>query len=158
MAVKPITMTDDGLKKITEELDHLKNVRRQEVIEAINVARSFGDLSENSEYDEARDEQGKVETRIKEIEDILKNVRVISDSEVKTDAVNVGARVKIHNHKFDTDLEYYIVGPTEADPINNRISDQSPIGSALIGAKSGETVTAITPGGEMKITILEISK
>ncbi len=158
MAQKPITMTDEGQKKIIEELDYLKNIRRKEVIEAINIARSFGDLSENSEYDEARDEQGKVETRIKEIEDILKNARVINESEIKTDAVNIGAKVKIKNHKTNCDIEYYIVGPTEADPLNNKISDQSPIGSALIGAKNGETVIAVTPGGEIKLTILDISK
>jgi transcription elongation factor GreA len=158
MAVKPIIVTDDGLKKMTDDLDYLKNVKRKEVIEAISKARSFGDLSENSEYDEAREEQGKVETQIKELEELLKHVKVISDSDVNTDSVNVGARVKVYDMEYEEELEYSIVGSTEADPLTHKLSDQSPIGTALIGAKLGDVVTAITPGGELKFKILEISK
>ena len=138
MATKPIIITDEGLKKMTEELEYLKNVKRKEVIEAISKARSFGDLSENSEYDEAREEQGRVEAQIKHLEDILKNARVISDSDISTDVVNVGTKVKVLDIEFDEEIEYTIVGSTEADPINRKLSDQSPIGTALIGAKVGE--------------------
>lgn len=155
---KPVIMTDEGLKNILDELEYLKNVKRKEVIEAISKARSFGDLSENSEYDEAREEQGKVETQIKELEELLKHVKVINDSDVKTDSVNVGARVKVYDLEYDEELEYFIVGSTEADPLAHKLSDQSPIGSALIGAKVGETVSAFTPAGELKLKILEISK
>lgn len=158
MAVKPIIVTNDGLKKMTDDLDYLKNVKRKEVIEAISKARSFGDLSENSEYDEAREEQGKVETQIKELEELLKHVKVISDSDVNTDSVNVGARVKVYDVEYEEEIEYSIVGSTEADPLTHRLSDQSPIGTALIGAKLGDVVTAHTPDGELKFKILEISK
>jgi transcription elongation factor GreA len=158
MAVKPIIVTDDGLKKMTDDLDYLKNIKRKEVIEAISKARSFGDLSENSEYDEAREEQGKVETQIKELEELLKHVKVISDSDINTDSVNVGARVKVYDMEYEEELEYSIVGSTEADPLNHKLSDQSPIGTALIGAKLGDVVTANTPGGDLRFKILEISK
>ena len=158
MAQKPIIVTDDGLKKMTDDLDYLKNIKRKEVIEAISKARSFGDLSENSEYDEAREEQGKVETQIKELEELLKHVKVISDSDVNTDSVNVGARVKVYDMEYEEELEYSIVGSTEADPLNHKLSDQSPIGTALIGAKLGDVVTANTPSGDLKFKILEISK
>jgi transcription elongation factor GreA len=158
MATKPIIITDEGLKKMTEELEYLKNVKRKEVIEAISKARSFGDLSENSEYDEAREEQGRVEAQIKHLEDILKNARVISDSDISTDVVNVGTKVKVLDIEFDEEIEYTIVGSTEADPINRKLSDQSPIGTALIGAKVGEEVVAETPSGELRFRILEITK
>jgi transcription elongation factor GreA len=158
MATKPIVITDEGLKKMTEELEYLKNVKRKEVIEAISKARSFGDLSENSEYDEAREEQGRVEAQIKHLEDILKNARVISDSDISTDVVNVGTKVKVLDIEFDEEIEYTIVGSTEADPINRKLSDQSPIGTALIGAKVGEEVVAETPSGELRFRILEITK
>ncbi|MBE6039084.1 MAG: transcription elongation factor GreA [Anaerofustis stercorihominis] len=155
---KQIVVTDDGLKKLQEELSFLKNVKRKEVVEAIRVALSFGDLSENSEYDEAKNEQAKVEARIQELEETLNHVKVIDENEVHTDSVNVGARVKVFNEKYKEEIEYTIVGSTEADPLTNKISDQSPIGTAILGSKIGQTVSVITPGGEMKLTILEISK
>ncbi|MDD4772838.1 MAG: transcription elongation factor GreA [Eubacteriales bacterium] len=158
MATKPIVITDEGLKKITDDLEYLKNVKRKEIIEAISKARAFGDLSENSEYDEAREEQSQVELRIKELEELLRHAKVISDDDVHTDSVNVGARVKVYDFSRDEEIEYSIVGSTEADPINRKLSDQSPIGSALIGAKQDEIVTAATPGGELKFKIIEISK
>jgi len=158
MPSKSIIITDEGLKKMTDTLDYLKNVKRKEVIEAISKARSFGDLSENSEYDEAREEQGKVEIQIKELEELLKQVKVISDSDVSTESVNVGARVKVYDIVYDEEIEYSIVGSTEADPLTHRLSDQSPIGNALIGAKLGDVVSAMTPGGELKFKIIEISK
>jgi len=155
---KEIVVTDEGLKKLTEELEFLKNVKRKEVVEAIRVALSFGDLSENSEYDEAKNEQAKVEAKISELEETLKHVKVISDSEVHTDSVNVGAKVRVLDMEYDEEDEYNLVGSTEADPLNNKISDQSPIGSAILGAKVGDIVSAETPGGIVKLKILSISK
>lgn len=153
-----IIVTDEGLRKLQEELHYLKNEKRKEITEAIKVALSFGDLSENSEYTEAKEEQGKVETRIVELEEMLKNVKVISDSEVHTNSVNVGAGVRLLNMKTNREIEYTIVGSTEADAMHGKISDRSPIGSAIIGAGVGEIVTVTTPAGEVDFKILEIMK
>jgi len=158
MASKQIIVTDEGLQKLKDELSFLKDVKRKEVVEAIRVALSFGDLSENSEYDEAKNEQAKVEGRIAELEEMLLNVTVIDDSQVNTSEVNVGATVKVWDESWDEEVEYAIVGSTEADPLMNKISDQSPIGMALIGAKVGDTVEAETPGGMVKLKILSIDK
>jgi len=155
---KQIIVTEEGLKKLQEELEYLKTTKRKEVVEAIRVALSFGDLSENSEYDEAKNEQAKTEARISELEESLKHVKVISDSEVTTDTVNVGNRVKVYDEEFEEEILYTIVGSTEADPLEDKISDQSPIGSALIGRQVGETVEVTTPGGVINLKILEISK
>ena len=155
---KQISVTDEGLKQLESELTHLKNVRRKEVAEAIQIARGFGDLSENSEYDEAKNEQAKVEARIAELEEILKHVKVINESEVHTDSVNIGARVKVYIEKFDEEVEYTVVGSTEANPLENKISDQSPIGKALLGSRVDEEVTAETPAGPLKMVVKEISK
>ncbi len=155
---KQIIVTEEGLKKMREELEYLKTVKRKEVVEAIRVALSFGDLSENSEYDEAKNEQAKTEARINELEESLKHVKVISDSEVNTDTINVGNRVKVYDEMFEEEILYTIVGSTEADPLENRISDQSPIGAALIGQSEGSTVEVVTPGGIVKMKILEITK
>ena len=153
-----IIVTDEGLKKLQEELAYLKNTKRKEITEAIKLALSFGDLSENSEYTEAKDEQGKVESRIVELEEMLKNVKVISDSDVHTNSVNVGASVRLLDVKKNKEVEYTIVGSTEADAMNGKISDRSPIGSALIGASVDETVTVVTPAGERQFKVLEIMK
>lgn len=156
---KPITvLTKDGVAKLEAELENLKTVRRQEVAEKIKVALSFGDLSENSEYDEAKTEQGKTESRIQELEEMLKHVKVISEHDIKTDVVNVGNLVKVLDIDFDEEIEYSVVGSTEANPMLNRVSDQSPIGKAIIGAKVGDTVSFMTPGGEASLKILEISR
>ncbi len=153
-----IIVTEEGLKKLTDELDYLKTVKRKEVVEAIRVALSFGDLSENSEYDEAKNEQAKTEARINELEESLKYVKVISESEVTTDTVNVGNIVKVYDKTFDEEIVYTIVGSTEADPLENKISDQSPIGSALIGCKVGSSVSVATPGGSIVLQVIEITK
>ena len=153
-----IIVTDEGLKKLQEELAYLKNTKRKEITEAIKLALSFGDLSENSEYTEAKDEQGKVESRIVELEEMLKNVKVISDSDVHTNSVNVGASVRLLDVKKNKEVEYTIVGSTEADAMNGKISDRSPIGSALIGASVDEIVTVVTPAGERQFKVLEIMK
>ena len=155
---KVTTVSSEGLKKLQEELEYLKTTKRKEVAEAIKVARGFGDLSENSEYDEAKNEQGLVEARIAEIEAMLKNVKVIDESAIATDMVNVGNRVKVYDETFEEEIEYTIVGSSEANPMEFKISDESPIGKALIGATIGEVVKAETPGGETVMKVLEISK
>ena len=151
-------MSQERLEALKEELYVLETVKAKEVAEQIKEARSFGDLSENSEYDEAKNEQAKTEARISELEESLKHVKVISDSEVTTDTVNVGNRVKVYDEEFEEEILYTIVGSTEADPLEDKISDQSPIGSALIGRQVGETVEVSTPGGVISLKILEISK
>lgn len=151
-------ITNEGLKKIEDELSFLKTIRRKEVSEQIKTARGLGDLSENSEYDEAREEQAKVEARISELENMLENVEVISEHELTTDTVNVGSKVRVFDEKNNEEIEYTVVGSSEANALKRKISDQSPIGSALMGAKVNETVTAYTPGGELKFKIIEISK
>lgn len=155
---EPIVVTPEGLKKLQDELEYLKTVKRKDNVEAIRVALSFGDLSENSEYDEAKTEQGKTESRIIELEEMLKHVKVISDTDIKTDVVNVGNTVLVHDVEFDEDVEYAIVGSTEANPLENKVSDLSPIGKALMGAKVGDTVEFETPGGVSHLEILKISK
>ena len=155
---KQMTVSSEGLKKLQEELEFLKTTKRKEVAEAIKVARGFGDLSENSEYDEAKNEQGLVEARIAEIEAMLKNVKVIDESNIATDKVSVGNRVKVYDETFEEELEYTIVGSSESNPAMNKISDESPLGKALIGATIDEVVKAETPGGEVVMKVLEISK
>ena len=139
-------MTYAGLRAIEEELENLKTVKRKEVAEKIKVARGYGDLSENSEYDEAKNEQGFVESRIAELEKMLKHARVIDESELSTDTVSVGSHVVIRDEDGDTD-EYDIVGSTEADPVNGKISDESPVGAALIGHSAGDKVEITLPSG-----------
>ena len=151
-------ITNEGLKKLEDELSFLKTIRRKDVSEQIKTARGLGDLSENSEYDEAREEQAKVEARISELENMLENVEVISEHELTTDTVNVGSKVRVFDEKNNEEIEYTVVGSSEANALKRKISDQSPIGSALMGAKVNETVTAYTPGGELNFKIIEISK
>ncbi len=151
-------VTADGLKKLQEELENLKTVGRSEIAEKIKVARGYGDLSENSEYDEAKNDQAKIEARIAELEAILKDVEIIKDVKGAAKKVSVGVKVKILDVEFDEECEYKIVGSTESDPRQNKISDESPVGKALIGHKVGDEVVAETPGGELKFKILGISK
>lgn len=158
MENKQILLTDEGLKKLEDELEYLKTQKRKEVAEKIKHARGFGDLSENSEYDEAKDEQAKVELRIVELEKMLKNAKVIDDSELNLDIVSVGTKLKIFDYEYDEELEYSIVGSTEADPSKGKISDESPIGKALLGKKTGDIVDVETPGGVIKVKILDIGK
>lgn len=155
---KQVTVSSEGLKKLTDELEFLKTTRRKEVAEAIKTARAFGDLSENSEYDEAKNEQAAVEQRIADIEAMLKNIKVIHEHEVKTDTVSVGTKVKVHDLTFDEEIEYTIVGSNETNPLEYKISEESPIGRALAGSAVGETVKSETPGGEVVMKILKISK
>lgn len=155
---KQITVTAEGLKKLQDELHYLKTEKRKEVVEAIRVALGFGDLSENSEYDEAKNEQAKTETRIQELEETIKNAKVVLDTEVHTESVNVGNKVRVLNEKYKEEVEYTIVGSTEANALTGHISDQSPIGRALIGAKVGQSVKVETPKGNIKLKVLDITK
>ena len=156
--VKQLLVTADGLKKMAEEFEYLKTIRRKEIIDTIGIARAFGDLSENSEYDEAKNEQAKVESRIMELEEQLKYVKVVDESEIKTDEINIGNKIKVKNLNLNKEIVYSLVGSMEADPFNNKISDESPIGKVLVGAKKGEIVEYETPKGIFKLEILEISK
>ncbi|MBE6881783.1 MAG: transcription elongation factor GreA [Ruminococcaceae bacterium] len=146
---KKVVVTASGLKALEEELEQLKTVRRKEVSEKIRVARSYGDLSENSEYDEAKNEQAIVEARIADLEVMLKNVVILDESELVTDAVSLGSTVKLYDEEFEEELEYIIVGSTEADIDLGKISDESPVGKALIGKKAGEVAEAILPSGDV---------
>lgn len=153
-----LRVTNEGLQKLQEELKYLKEVKRQEVVAAIALALSYGDLSENSEYDEAKAEQGKVESRINELEEILKTVIVIDESEIQTDVVDIGAIVTVLNKTAGREIEYTIVGATEANPLKGKISDRSPIGKAIVGKKAGDVVEVETPAGMITVEILNIRK
>lgn len=155
---KQILLTDEGLLKLEQELEMLKTQKRQEVAEKIKVARGFGDLSENSEYDAAKEEQAQVEARIVQLENMLKNAKVIDEDDIDLNVVSVGTRIKVYDEEFDEELEYSIVGSTEADPDKNKISDESPVGKALIGRSVGEIVDVDTPGGTIQFKILSIDK
>lgn len=155
---KTIKITDDGLKKLQQELETLKTEGRADIAEKIKIARGYGDLSENSEYDEAKNEQAKLEARIVEIEAMLKNVEIIEDIKGNSKTVVIGCKVKVLDVEYGDEDEYRVVGSTEADSLQGKISDESPMGKALIGKKIGDEVTVEAPGGEFKVKILEISK
>lgn len=155
---KQVILTEEGLKNLETELENLKTIRRKEVAEKIKVALSFGDLSENSEYDEAKNEQAIIEARILEIESMLKNVKIIDEHELSTEVVYVGSKVKVKDRDYNEILDYKIVGSSEANPREGIISDESPVGSALIGHKVGHIVKIETPGGICTYEILDIYK
>lgn len=155
---KEILVTKEGLEKLENELEELKVVRRKEVAEKIKQALAFGDLSENSEYDEAKNEQAQVEARIAQIEGMLKVARVVDDASISTDAVSVGTKVKLLDVEFEEEEEYAIVGSSEADPSQNRLSYESPVGKALLGRKVGEVVEVEVPAGKIQFKILDISR
>ena len=154
---KQVVLTDEGLKKLEEELEQQKTEKRKEIAEKIKVALSFGDLSENSEYDEAKNEQAMVESRIAQIEAMLKNVKLIDDDEINTETVNIASKIVVLDVEFDEKISYQIVGSTEADPDINRISDESPVGKSLLGHKVDDVVSVEAPGGTIEFKILEIS-
>ena len=154
---KQVKLTEDGLKQLEEELEYLKAKKRKEVSEKIKVALGFGDLSENSEYDEAKNEQAQVEARIVSVENMLKNAIVIDESERDTSKVELGATVTIHDIEFDEDITYKIVGSTEADPDEGRLSDESPLGKSLMGKAEGEMIDVDAPAGVIQYKILKIS-
>lgn len=154
---KQVKLTEDGLKQLEEELEYLKTKKRKEVSEKIKVALGFGDLSENSEYDEAKNEQAQVEARIVSVENMLKNAIVIDESERDTSKVELGATVTIHDIEFDEDITYKIVGSTEADPDEGRLSDESPLGKSLMGKAEGKMIDVDAPAGVIQYKILKIS-
>ena len=156
--VKQTILTDEGLKKLEDELEQLKTITRKEVAEKIKVALSFGDLSENSEYDEAKNEQALVESRIAQIEAMLKNVKILDEHEISNDIVSVGSKVRLFDKEFDEEVVYQIVGSTEADPMQGKISDESPVGKFLLGHKVGDVVEVETPGGICLYELLELTK
>ena len=158
MAEKEVVLTYEGLKKLEEELDFLKTTKKKEVAERIKEARGFGDLSENSEYDDAKNEQAEVEARIVTIENMLRNVKVVSDDDIDLKTVQIGNIVKVLDIEMNEEVEYMIVGPTEVDVMNNKISNESPMGMALMGKKKGAKVKVEAPMGEIEYKILEIRK
>lgn len=156
--IKEVVMSSEGLKKLENELEELKTVRRKEVAAKIKTALSFGDLSENSEYDEAKNEQAIVEGRIAEIENQLKHVRILDESQLNNEIVHIGSKVRVINAK-GAEVEYKIVGSTEADPMSGLISDESPVGKALLGHAVGDKVQVLLPNGsEVTFELLGISK
>ena len=158
MEAKKNILTFAGLKALEDELFDLKVVKRKEVAQKIKEAREQGDLSENAEYDAAKDEQRDIETRIEEIEKILKNAEVVDEDEVALDVVSIGCSVRLYDEDMEEEVEYQIVGSTEADSLNFKISNESPVGSALIGRKVGETVEVETQVGDLVFRILEIQR
>lgn len=150
-------LTLEGKKQLEEKLNYYKTVRRVEVSKKIGAAREFGDLSENSEYDAAKEEQAQVEAEIREMEDILLTCQIINKQEGASDTVNIGSTVKLYDEEFDEELQYKILGSTESDPANGIISNISPVGSALLGHKKGDIVKVKMDGGEISYKILAIS-
>lgn len=155
---KKIVLTNEGFQKFEKELEELKSVKRKEVAAKIKVALSFGDLSENSEYDEAKNEQAMIEARIVQLETMLRNVQVINEAEISTDVINIGSVVSIKEIDSDEIETYHIVGSSEANPLDGKISDESPIGKALISHKTGDIVEVETPSGLIKFKIISIFK
>ena len=155
---KEFKLSPERLKELQEELNYLKTVREKEVAELIKEARSYGDLSENSEYDEAKDEQGRLYSRIAEVENILANCVVIEESEDDGDYVRLGATVTVLDKEFDEEVTYKIVGSQEADPMNGAISEDSPFGKALLGKNAGDDVVVDAPAGAIEYKILKIEK
>lgn len=151
-------LTVSGLAKLEEELEYLRATKRAEVAQRIKQALAFGDITENSEYDEAKNEQAFVEGRIAQIENILKTAKVIDDEDINTDIVSVGAKVLVKDEELGDEMEYTIVGSAEADPLNMKISNESPVGKALLGKKVGDVVEIVVPDGILKYKILHIKK
>ncbi len=157
MTEQAVVLTNEGYDKLVAELEQLKTVKRKEVAEKIKEARGFGDLSENAEYDEARKEQAEIELRITKVESILAKAEVVDVKKVSNRKVSVGSIVKVLDKEYNEEVEYHIVGATEADPFSDKISMESPIGQALLGHKTKDTVTVEVPDGEIELEILKIS-
>lgn len=160
MSEQDVILTREGLKQLEEELEYLRAVKRQEVAERLKEAIALGDLSENSEYDDAKNEQAFTEGRILELEKMVRNAKVIEDGEVEQQegVIVVGSVVKVKDIEFDEVEEYRLVGTVEADPMNNRISNESPVGRALLGHKAGEVIDVEVPAGVIKLEIMEVSR
>ena len=158
MEEKEVILTQEGYNKLQEELNYLKTEKRTEIAERIKVALGFGDLSENSEYDEAKSAQAENEMQISELENKLRHAKVINEKEIDTKTVQIGNLVEVHDEEFDENIEYTIVGSTEVSLAQNKISNESPLGKALLGAKKGDVVEVHAPAGIMKYKILRIKK
>ncbi|MEB3103290.1 transcription elongation factor GreA [Ferviditalea candida] len=158
MSEKEVILTQDGLKKLEEELEHLKSVKRREVAERIKIAIGYGDISENSEYEDAKNEQAFIEGRIITLEKMLRNARIINNDEIETDSVSIGSTVLIKDLEFGDELEYTIVGTAESDPSQNKISNESPVGKAILGKKKGSVVDVNVPVGIIQYKIIDIKK
>lgn len=158
MEEKEVILTKEGFEKLEQELNYLKTEKRTEVAERIKVALGFGDLSENSEYDEAKSAQAENENKIAELENKIRNAKIIDEKEIDTKTVQIGNTILLHDEEFDEEVEYTIVGSTEVNLAENKISNESPIGSALLGRKKGETVEVDAPSGIIKFKILSIKK
>lgn len=158
MTKKNVFLTAEGLDKIETELDKLKSVKRKEIASRIKVALSFGDISENSEYDEAKNEQAQLEERIAKLEDMLSHAVLIDEDEITTDKVSVGSKVTVKDLEYDEEMEYIIVGSAEADPFEGKISNESPLGSSLIGGKKGDVVKVPVPDGIIEYEIINIGR
>ena len=155
---KEYKLSPQRLKELQDEMNYLKTVREKEVAELIKEARSFGDLSENSEYDEAKTEQGKLYSRIAELEDILSNYSIIEEHDTDPNSVRLGSKITVLDVEMEVEEEYQVVGSQEADPMNGRISEESPFGKALLGAKEGDTVTVEAPSGAIVYTVQKIER
>ena len=158
MEEKKTILTYAGLKALEDELENLRVVKRKEVAEKLKEAREQGDLSENAEYDAAKDEQRDIEARIDELEKILKNVEVVVEEEVDLEKINVGCTVLVHDDEYDEEIEFKIVGSTEANSLQGKISNESPVGQALMGKKVGDIVDVETPAGNIRYTVLKIER
>lgn len=158
MTEKEVFLTPEGLEKLEMELEEAKVVKRKEVADRIKQALAFGDISENAEYDQAKNEQAKLEERIAKLEAMLRNAVIIDDDEISTDIVSIGSRVTVLDLEFNEELEYTIVGSAEADPFEGKISNESPMGKALLGRKVGETVNVQAPDGTIKYKIKAIMR
>lgn len=158
MPERDVFLTVDGLKKLEDELDILKTVKRREIAERIKQALDFGDISENSEYDQAKNEQAQLEDRIAKLEMMLRNARLIDEDDISTDVVGIGSKVLVKDLAYEEEMEFTIVGSAEADPYNGRISNESPVGSALLGQKSGDVIDVMVPDGIIKYQILTIAR
>lgn len=158
MTEKHVFLTKEGLDKLEEELDELKSVNRKEIAARIKVALSFGDISENSEYDQAKNEQAQLEERIAKLETMLRNAKVIDEDEITTDIVSVGSKVSVKDLEYDEEMQYIIVGSAEADPFEGKISNESPLGGSLLGGKKGDIVKVNVPDGIIEYKILDITR
>jgi len=158
MSEKEIILTQDGLRKLEEELEHLKSVKRREVAERIKVAIGYGDISENSEYEDAKNEQAFIEGRVMTLEKMLRNARIINDDEIDTETVSIGSKVVLEDLDYGEKEEYTIVGTAESDPSQNKISNESPVGKAILGKKKGSVVEVSVPAGIIKYKIVDIKK
>lgn len=158
MAEKKVFLTAKGLEDLERELDDLKGNKRREIAEKIKVALDFGDISENSEYDEAKNEQGQLEERIAKVEDMIRNAVIIDENGISTDKVGLGSKIQVKDLEYDEELEFTLVGSAETDPLEGKISNESPLGAALIGREPGDIVEVKVPDGILKYEIITINK